>query len=114
MITDESTWAVERHDARTVFRKHSVSRELQEERLTYSSDHEWRIEVEDDDPASMALSARVELGLERADWSVGTTGRLRITANEDWFLVEIDLEAREGERLVFERSWAERIAREHA
>jgi hypothetical protein len=114
MLTDESSWAVDRRQGRAMFRRHSVSRELQDGKLTYSSDHEWRVEVGDDDPGSTALFARVELGLERSGWSVGTTGRLRITADRDWFHVDIDLEAREGEHLVFERSWEERIARVHA
>ncbi|MGH9894812.1 MAG: hypothetical protein ACREA0_23100, partial [bacterium] len=88
--------------------------ELQDGRLTYRSHHEWEVVVGDHDPASTALSAKVDLGLERTAWQVGTKGRVAITADADWFYLEVGLEAIEGGDQVFERTWKDRIERIHA
>ena len=111
---DEVHWEVVRRQARTVFRKSIAGCELQDDRLTYRSDREWEVSVEDYEPASTALSSQVRLGLQRGDWNVGASGRLTITADHDWFYLEIGLEAFEGERVLMDRNWSERIQRIHA
>jgi hypothetical protein len=70
--------------------------------------------VDDYEPESTALSSQVRLSLQRGDWSVGASGRVRIAADNDWFYLEIGLEASEGERVLFDRIWSERVERIHA
>ncbi|MGH8926443.1 MAG: CocE/NonD family hydrolase [Acidimicrobiia bacterium] len=111
---DDVQWAVERGEARAIFRKSTSGEELQDGRLTYRSHHEWEVVVGDHDPASTALSAKVDIGLERTAWQVGTKGRVAITADADWFYLEVGLEAIEGGDQVFERTWKDRIERIHA
>jgi hypothetical protein len=111
---DEVHWEVARRRTRTVFRKSIAGRELQDDRLAYRSDREWEVSVEDYEPASTALSSQVRLGLQKGDWKVGASGRLTITADNDWFYLEIGLEASEGESLLMDRIWRERIERLHA
>lgn len=111
---DEVSWEVVRRQNRTVFRKSIAGRELQDDRLTYSSDREWEVSVSDDEPASTALSSRVRLGLQKGDWRVGSDGRVTITADNKWFYMEIGLEVFEGKSVVLNRIWSERIQRIHA
>jgi uncharacterized protein len=111
---DEVEWGVARREDRTIFRKRISTQELQEGRLTYQSDREWEVSVDDYEPASTALSSQVQLSLQRGDWRVGASGRVTITADGDWFSLEIGLAATEGGSTVFERIWNERIARIHA
>ncbi|MGH8957633.1 MAG: CocE/NonD family hydrolase [Acidimicrobiia bacterium] len=111
---DEVEWGVERRDARTIFRKSISAQELQNGRLTYRSDQKWEVAVDDYEPASTSLSSQVQLSLQRNGWNVGAEGRVTITADSDWFSLEIGLAATEGGSVVFGRVWSERIARIHA
>jgi putative CocE/NonD family hydrolase len=111
---DEVEWEVSRREARTVFRKSISTQELQDGQLTYRSDREWEISVDDYQPASTALSSRVQLSLQRGDWRVGASGRVKITADNDWFYLEVGLEASEGVSVLFDRRWSERVERIHA
>jgi predicted acyl esterase len=111
---DDVDWAVEHHDARTIFRRSLARDELQQGRLRYSSRQHWEVTVEDNEPGSTSLDSNVGLKLERGDWRVGANGRLRITADTDAFYLEIALEALEDEQVIFERTWRERIERIYA
>ena len=111
---DEVDWAVEHGEAGIIFRRSLARDELQQGRLRYGTRQRWEVGVETDEPASTSIVSNVELTLERADWKVGANGRVRITADADAFYLEIWLEALEGERVIFERTWQERVDRIYA
>jgi predicted acyl esterase len=111
---DEVEWGVARREDRTIFRKSISTEDLQEGRLTYRSDREWEVSVDDYEPASTALSSQVQLSLQRGAWNVGAEGRVTITSDGEWFSLVIGLAATEGGSVVFERIWNERIERIHA
>ena len=111
---DEVTWGVEQRDAGTIFRRSLARDELQKGRLRYSTRQRWEAGVKTDGPASTSLVSNVELTLERDDWKVGANGRVRITSDADAFYLEIGLEALEGEQVIFEQTWSERIDRIYA
>ncbi len=61
------------------------------------------------------LSARAEISwqqtLERGDWSVRTETHLTMVSDENWFYLTGRVEAFEGEALVFERDYEDKIER---
>ena len=62
--------------------------------------------------------AAVFLGLgrwarRRADWDVAVETRSRMTADAQTFLIDDTLEAFEGGRRVFVRSWVRTVPRDH-
>ncbi|MFW5679715.1 MAG: CocE/NonD family hydrolase [Pseudomonadota bacterium] len=66
-----------------------------------------------DDFSSASGEVRTERGLERGDWSIRTVTRTLLTATATTFQVEADLDAYEGNKRVFCRSWHEVIPRDH-
>jgi hypothetical protein len=64
------------------------------------------------DPLSTALQIEARSAMARGDWRVSIDARTRVTGTRDALRVEAELEAREGEHLLFSRRWDERIPRE--
>jgi len=77
----------------------------------YRSRQVIEVGVEDDDPETVRAASTARVRLERGSWQVSTLGSIAITSQAEHFNVTIDLEAREGEKVVFTRRWEEQISR---
>ncbi len=66
-----------------------------------------------DDPTSARGETRWTYGLERGDWSVLSKTETRLTTDAGHFIIEARLRAWEGDALIFEENWNERIPRDH-
>ncbi len=71
-----------------------------------------RFVIHADDPLSALAEATWTHEIGREGWRTRTESRTRMTADREYFHVEARLIAYENERLVFDRSWKERITRE--
>jgi uncharacterized protein len=67
--------------------------------------------IRDDDPLSARVETRWTDGLGRDGWSVRTETTTIMTGDPTHFRIEASLTAREGDEVVFERSWDESIPR---
>ena len=65
------------------------------------------------DFSSLRGETYCERGFRRGDWQVRTVTRTILTADAEAFHVRADLDAFEGEKRVFCRSWDRRIPRDH-
>lgn len=63
------------------------------------------------DPASATGEARWEYSMSRGDWNITSKTWTRLTADAIDFIVEANLQAWEGETLMHEEHWHERIPR---
>jgi hypothetical protein len=70
------------------------------------------IEILDSDPLSARAEVAHETELARGPWCARVETRMRLSASKQEFRLESRLEAREGEHLVFSRSWDDRIPRD--
>lgn len=70
----------------------------------------WSIKPED--PLSVTGEAHLTAKRSRGEWSTRTETRTRLTADSAFFYLEASLEAFEGETLIFEREWIDKIARD--
>jgi hypothetical protein len=66
-----------------------------------------------DDFVSPRGETYCERGFRRGDWQVRTVTRTVLTADAEAFHVRADLDAFEGEKRVFCKSWDRRIPRDH-
>ncbi len=66
-----------------------------------------------DDPCSAWGETRWTYGLERGDWSMLSQTETRLTADAEAFIIEARMRAWEGDTLVAEERWNERIPRDH-
>jgi hypothetical protein len=71
-----------------------------------------RASIRPDDPLSARIEATGAAELGRGPWQVAIDTRSVLTATVDAFIVELWLEAREGDRPVFHRRWRETIDRD--
>jgi len=76
----------------------------------------WRdshYSIAPDDP----LSAKVDISSRRLyrrdDWNIGSETRIIMTANETHFIVTATLDAFDGNRRVFAKSWSLEVPRDH-
>ena len=70
------------------------------------------IRIQPADPLGAAIQIEARSLMVRGEWRVAIDARTRVTGTRDELRVEAELEAREGEELVFSRRWDERIPRE--
>ena len=75
------------------------------------SEERWAIHP--DDPLCASGRIRWEKRMRRGDWSVRIETTSELTADATHFHLKAGLRAWEGEELVTERSWDERIARDN-
>ncbi len=68
--------------------------------------------IKPDDPLSAAAETHWTQTLRRADWSVRTEARCRLTADKESFHVTGAVEAYENGRLVHEKKWDSKIKRQ--
>jgi uncharacterized protein len=65
--------------------------------------------IRPDDPTSAALETQVTCSFERDQWRAETSVRGRITADDASISAVHELEAREGERIVYSREWRDSV-----
>jgi hypothetical protein len=113
---DRGHAAVERDGSTTTYLRHRYAKELQPQRagLTYVSDENWTVSVDDDDPASTRARAEAESIMERPGWKVSTRGSLELSGDSDSFHLVIHLTALHDDRVVFSRTWTDTVPREWA
>ena len=70
------------------------------------------LSVTGDDPTSATGEARWEHAMVRGDWRIRTETFTRLTADAAQFRIEARLQAWEGDDLVNEKTWDERIDRD--
>jgi hypothetical protein len=68
-------------------------------------------QIDDADPLSARVETRWQDGLARDFWSVQTETVTTLTATSTHFRIEASLTAREGDQVVFERTWDEQLPR---
>ena len=69
--------------------------------------------IVDGEPASARASWRWWSRRKRGDWEVSVKARMKVSASRHAFRIESDLEAFEGERRVFSRTWNHEVPRDH-
>lgn len=72
-----------------------------------------RFAIDEHDPLSASAELTGRTGFRRGEWRVRVTTFLKVTSDAESFRVEARLKATEGDETVCERSWNERIARDH-
>ncbi len=65
------------------------------------------------DPLSAETRADWKIGLSRGDWRTRVETASVMTADADAFLLTDSVDAYEGDRRIFSRSWTKRIPRDH-
>lgn len=68
--------------------------------------------IKPDDPLSVTGETHMTATRSRGDWSTRTEARTRMTADGDDFHLDASLEIYEGETLLFERQWSDKIPRD--
>jgi len=68
--------------------------------------------IKPDDPLSAVAETHWTQTLRRADWSVRTEARCRLTADKDTFHVTGAVEAYENGRLIHEKKWDSKVKRQ--
>ncbi|HEX2405338.1 MAG TPA: CocE/NonD family hydrolase, partial [Acidimicrobiia bacterium] len=113
---DRGRAAVERVGSTTTYARHRYAKEVQPQRagLTYVSDENWTVSVDDDDPSSTRARAEAESTMERPGWKVATRGSLELSGDSDSFYLVIHLTALLDDQVVFSRTWSETVPREWA
>ena len=65
------------------------------------------------DPTSARAAWRWWSRRKRGDWQVAVKAKMRVSLSKRSFHIASDLEAFEGERRVFSRSWNHDVPRDH-
>jgi hypothetical protein len=107
---------IHRESGTISYERHRYSREFQPQRadLTYTSEENWSVSVDDDDPASTRVRSNAESTMERPGWKVTTRGSLELSGDADTFHLMIELTALHDDRVVFTRAWDDSVPREWA
>jgi hypothetical protein len=72
-----------------------------------------RFSIKPDDPLSATAEASWTQILQRSAWRVRTETSTRMTSDSEYFHLDAQLKAYEQEALVFERTWTDKIPRDH-
>jgi hypothetical protein len=75
--------------------------------VSESTTRSFRIRA--DDPASAVLETEMSCGFSRGAWSAETTIRGRLSGDCSGMLAHHELQAKEGERIVYTREWRETV-----
>jgi uncharacterized protein len=81
--------------------------------LTLIEDNHDRFEIVEGDPLSASVTSGRRLRLERGSWRVDVRTTSSMTSDAERFRLFDRLEAREGDDLVFERTWERDVPRDH-
>jgi hypothetical protein len=111
-------WAIE-HNMVTGF--FTVNQKFDEGRIIYNEHNCWTTEsthdeyftIHPDDPNSAKLDITWTEHYQRGDWQVSSTTRTVVTSTRAHFIVEAELEAREGDEIAYQQTWNREIARNH-
>jgi predicted acyl esterase len=80
---------------------------------TTSFDKRLVYRIREGDPASARAETHMDLRLERGDWRTRIETHTAIACTATAFTIEADLQAFEGERRVYSRSWTREVPRRH-
>jgi len=97
--------AVEVKDGSGIYR-------LVDDDITVTKKCRERYSVVGDDLGSVKGWTQWHMGLSRGDWTIRSLTETALTADHDAFRIEARLRAWEGDQLVLEKRWDERIARD--
>jgi predicted acyl esterase len=81
--------------------------------LTLIEENHDRFEIVEGDPLSASVTSGRRLRLERGAWRIDVRTTSSMTSDAERFRLFDRLEAREGEDLVFERTWERDVRRDH-
>jgi putative CocE/NonD family hydrolase len=81
--------------------------------LTLTNESGETLRIHPDDPLSAQHETWWKRTLSRGSWQVRTAGDMTMKSDGENFHVTARVEAFEGERRLFERSWSEAIPRDH-
>jgi hypothetical protein len=81
--------------------------------LTLIEDNRDRFEIVEGDPLSASVTSVRRLRLERGSWRIDVRTTSSMTSDAERFRLFDRLEAREGDDLVFERTWERDVPRDH-
>jgi uncharacterized protein len=84
---------------------------LSDQDITITKKGRERYALAGDDLASVTGEAAWEFGLARADWRVRSLSETTLSADRESFRIRARLRAWEGDRLVHEQTWDERLPR---
>jgi predicted acyl esterase len=101
-------------DGVTVYRRvvAGAQRAPQRSDLVYENRQTIEVSVPDDDPQGVRAWSRAEVRLSRPGWEVATEGTVTLTCDQTQLFLEIELTAREGGDVFWERGWSWIIPRE--
>jgi uncharacterized protein len=85
---------------------------LVDQDITVSKKGRERYRLLRDDPASVTGHVEWEFGLARRDWRVRSITETTLSSDADGFRIQARLRAWEGERLVHQQTWDERVPRD--
>ena len=97
--------AVEVKDGSGVYR-------LVDDDITVTKKCRERYSVVGDDLGSVKGWTQWHMGLSRGDWTIRSLTETALTADQDAFRIETRLRAWEGDQLVHDERWDEKIARD--
>ena len=84
---------------------------LNEVDIEYAGSGEERITIRDGDPLSCLGETDYCVSIKRGDWEVRTESRTQLSSSEDEFLFSASMDAYEGTKRVFTKTWSTRIGR---
>jgi len=116
LAPDEGSWRV----IRDLGRNESTLVVSQDRGRLRFDDHDWevhssgeeRYRVHHHDWSSLRGETTWQRSFERDGWRVRTRTRTRLTCDAERFYLDAELDAYEGERRVFSKTWCEQIERE--
>ena len=109
-------WTIEQD---MVSGKSTMNQWFDEGRIRYNEHDGWTVEsmhdeyftIHPDDPNSASFKTTWTELFERGDWQISTRTHTHFTSTATEFIVEADLEAREGEEIVHQQSWKQAYPR---
>ncbi|MCY1127294.1 CocE/NonD family hydrolase [Frigidibacter sp. RF13] len=95
------------------FPRWTYAKEMPDIGQTVRSDALARYRIIDRDPLSASCETEANVVIERKDGTFGHHSTGRLTSDTSHFRVEMSLRITENGETIFERTWDERIARDH-
>ena len=95
------------------FPRWTYSCEMVDIATTVSSSGYARYEITETDPLSAKLICEYDVAIQRPDALIGHWHRASLSCDAADFIIECELKVREAGKVIFTRSWQERIPRDH-
>jgi uncharacterized protein len=85
---------------------------LEDTGTTMSGGSDWYMSIREGDPNSSVWRLEWFSQLKRGDWDTTTRSTLELTSTAEHFRMQESIQALEGEKVVFERHWDNKIERD--